>query len=86
MFPQPEIDPNSPTPVLLNQEGTKRVLAIPASKYDGGEPSILAAEAFRPGSDVIIFVRNIELMKGEEANAFRINVSDALGRNYRLKF
>lgn len=83
-FAQSETDPNSPTPVLLNQEGTKRVLAIPAWKYDGGDPNDLAAEVFRPGSEIILFVRNISLMKGEEANAFRINVSDGLGRNYRF--
>ncbi len=83
-FAQSETDPNSPTPVLLNQAGSKRVLAIPAWKYDGGDPNDLATEVFRPGSEVIFFVRNIELMKGEEANAFRINVSDALGRNYRF--
>jgi uncharacterized protein (DUF1800 family) len=82
---QADPDPNSPEPVLLRQENSKRILSVTATRSIGRvDPRKAQADAFAPGSDVVIFATNLDLMKGEGANAFRVNVTDAAGRNYRF--
>lgn len=83
-FAQSDPDPNSPVPVLLTQKDSKRVLAIPAPRSETADPTDKGAEAFEPGTDIIVFATNFDLMDGEGANAFRVNVTDADGRNYRF--
>lgn len=77
-------DPNSPAPVLLTQKDGKRVLAIPAPRFGHAAPTDKGADAFEPGTDIIVFATNFALMDGEGANAFRVNVTDANGRKYRF--
>ncbi len=37
-----------------------------------------------PNSKIVLFVTNLDLMEGEGANAFRVNVEDIKGRQYRF--
>ncbi|MGD9562633.1 MAG: DUF1800 family protein [Pyrinomonadaceae bacterium] len=80
---QDDGDPNSPTPVLMRAPGLKRVLAVSAEngRVRPNDPNI---EAFPPNSRVGVFVRDIKLMDGEGANAFRVYAEDARGRTYRF--
>jgi len=75
-------DPNSPTPVLLSIQGSNRAVALPAERAGRLQIKNAREEAFRPNSRVVIFVRNLTLMPGEGANAFRVYVEHANGRNY----
>lgn len=81
---QGDPDPNSPTPVLMSDAGTTTVLALKDGPIGRLSLSRLRSQAFQPGSRVILFVKNIRLMDGEGANAFRIDVEDANGRRYRF--
>lgn len=81
-FAQDDTDPNSPIPVLLTGSDTKRVLAISANSF--GRRKGRAEEAFAPGSTIVMFVTNVDLMEGEGANAFRLYVEDRNGRTYRF--
>ena len=81
---QVDSDPNSPVPVLLSQEGSTRALVETAGGLKRKPASFMREEAFAPGSRIKLFVTNIALMKGEGANAFRIDVEDALGRRFRF--
>ncbi|HMQ04146.1 MAG TPA: DUF1800 domain-containing protein [Pyrinomonadaceae bacterium] len=84
-FAQPqEPDPNSPTPIIVRAEGSKRVLAVPAETGARVEIRSRGRDAFTPSSRVAIFVTNIELMNGEGANAFRVHVEDSRGKRYRF--
>lgn len=83
-FAQEDPDPNSPTPVFLSIEGSGRALAYPAlksRKYSVARPS---REVFAPDMRIVLFVTNLELMKGEGPDAFRIIAEDAKGRTYRF--
>ncbi len=77
-------NPNSPTPILITEPNTKRALAVPAWKFNAEDPTAGAEQIHQSGSDVYLFIYNVQLMKGEGANAFRLNVQDAKGRNYRF--
>jgi uncharacterized protein (DUF1800 family) len=85
VFGQDDPDPNSPTPVLVSIEGSPRALAAPVVK---GQKTPLLAQmpepAFEPESKVRIFVGNVDLMKGEDANAFRVYAEDKNGHTYRF--
>lgn len=83
-FAQSDPDPNSPAPVLLMQKDSKRVLAIPVPRFGPADPSGRGDDTFEPGTDIIVFATNFDLMNGEGANAFRVNVTDANGRRYRF--
>ncbi len=75
-------DPNSPTPVLLSLQGSTRAVAVPAERLGKVRIKNVTEEAFRPDSRVVLFVSNLTLMPGEGANAFRVYVEHANGRNY----
>jgi uncharacterized protein (DUF1800 family) len=75
-------DPNSPVPVLMTIQGSNRAVALPAERLGAARIKSVTEEAFRPDSRVVLFVRNLSLMPGEGANAFRIYVEHANGRNY----
>lgn len=81
---QGDPDPNSPTPVLLTEVETTRALARTPKGGTKADLSRLAPQAFKPGSKVVLYVANLDLMKGEGANALRIYASDSLGRSYRF--
>lgn len=79
---QDDPDPNSPTPILLSQPDSTRALAVSKSEIGRKNSAKAAAQAFSPGDKVVLYVTNIELMDGEAANAFRLNVENSLGRQY----
>ncbi len=76
-------DPNSPTPVILSIEDSTRALATPSGKSGRTDLGKIEPQAFRPESKVVIYVTNVELLKGEGANAFRVYSQSADGRVYR---
>ncbi|MGI8884905.1 MAG: DUF1800 domain-containing protein, partial [Pyrinomonadaceae bacterium] len=78
-------DPNSPTPVLLSLNNSTRALAneLNSARRDK-RLSKEQALAFSPNSKIVIYATNIELMRNEGANAFRLYVQDRLGRKYRF--
>lgn len=79
---QDDSDPNSPTPILLSQPDSTRALAT--SRAESGRKNLAKAgsQVFMPGDKAVLYVTNIDLMNGEGANAFRINVENNLGRRY----
>lgn len=83
-FAQDDPDPNSPAPVLLRAKDSKRAYAVSADDSQRVSLSSVNREAFPPNSRVAIFVKNVDLMDGEGANAFRVYVEDSRGRQYRF--
>jgi uncharacterized protein (DUF1800 family) len=81
---QEDANPNSPTPVLLTAPDSARALATDASESLRGNLPSAEARAFALNQKVKLFVTNVELMEGEDANAFRVYVEDARGRQYRF--
>jgi uncharacterized protein (DUF1800 family) len=87
VWAQQEEDPNpdSPTPVLLSEaDSTSALTALPATKIKRSNQLRFQNRAFALNSTVTLYVTNIELMKGEGANAFRVYVEDEKGRKYRF--
>jgi len=81
---QDDSDPNSPTPVLLSQPGSARAVAVTPEELGRANLARNPARAFSPNKRITLFVTNIALMEGEGANAFRMNVQDIKGRQYRF--
>jgi hypothetical protein len=78
-------NPDSPTPVLLSEADSTRALThLPTMKTRRGGRLKFQNTAFSLDSVVTLFVTNIELMKDEGANAFRVYVEDANKRKYRF--
>ena len=75
-------DPNSPTPILISKSGSTRALVNSMENSDRRSSS--KSEAFKYNSEIVLFVTNIELMNDEGANAFRVHIEDANGRQYRF--
>lgn len=84
LFAQEDSDPNSPSPILLSIEDTNRVVAVDANKTERVNLFKVKENAFAPESEVVLYLTNVELMKGEEANAFRLYAEDSKGRLYRF--
>ncbi len=84
VFAQDDPDPNSPTPVLVKARDSKHAYAVSADESKRINLSSPSRDAFPPNSRVVIFVKNINLMDGEEANAFRLYAEDSNGRQYRF--
>jgi len=82
---QDDSDPNSPTPILLSLGNSTRALAneLNSARRDK-RLSKAQNRAFSPGSKILIYATNLELMKDEGANALRLYVKDGLGREYRF--
>jgi uncharacterized protein (DUF1800 family) len=83
VFGQDDPNPNSPTPILLTQEDSTRALTVLPQK--SGRKNLLKMQnqtAFQPEQKVDLYVTNIDLMKGEGANAFRVYVEDSKGKKY----
>ena len=81
VFPILAQDPNpdSPTPILMSEANSTRAPATTSENL-----SAVKGRTFLPGSKAVLFVTNLDLMEGESANAFRVNVQDAKGRRYRF--
>lgn len=81
-------NPDSPTPILISESdgSSLRALATDTNR------TVRAASAKRPikspafpmNARAVLYATNIELLDGEDATAFRINVEDTKGRNYRF--
>lgn len=80
----PEVDPNSPSPILLSEDGTTRVLAV--ESFSGKKTNLerIESRAFAPESKIVVFVTNLDLMKDEGANAFRAYIETKEGKSYRF--
>ena len=81
---QQDPNPDSPTPVLISEPDSTRALAMPISDSLRGNGSGLKSRAFMPDSKVVLYVTNLDLMENEGASAFRVNVEDLKGRQYRF--
>ncbi len=81
---QQDANPDSPEPVLITLPNSIRALAMPADNVSRGSVSPITSKTISPGSEVVLFVTNLDLMEGEDASAFRVNVEDAGGRQYRF--
>ncbi len=81
---QDDPNPDSPTPVLISETASTRALTTAPNTEKRGRLSKLQTGAFSPDSTVVLYVTNIELLKGEDASAFRVYVEDAKGRQYRF--
>jgi uncharacterized protein (DUF1800 family) len=79
VFGQSDPDPNSPVPVLMAAPDTMRVLA----RNDSGRRSADKA-SFHLNSRILLYVTNIDLMKGEGANAFRVYAVDSNRHVFRF--
>ncbi len=79
-----DTDPNSPTPILLSADNSTRVFAFPATRSGKLRSGKVVRESFAPGSKIVIYVTNLDLMRGEKENAFRVYTEDAKGRQYRF--
>src|SRR5437867_2772362 len=84
-YDEQDPDPNSPTPILLSMEGSTRALATPKTRAFGKlNPATSIQSAYSPGSKIDLYVTNLDLMKGEGANAFRVYAMDKNGHLYRF--
>jgi uncharacterized protein (DUF1800 family) len=84
-FSQEDPDPNSPVPIFVSIEGEARALAFRPNKTRRYSVEIPPQTAFAPDSKAVLLVANIELMKGEDASAFRVYARDQKGRTYRFQ-
>lgn len=85
-FPAQDEDPNpdSPTPVLLIENGSSRALTAMPDSPERTNSLRTKTRIFSQSSTVSLFVSNLDLMPDEGANAFRVNVEDTKGREYRF--
>ncbi|HMJ07755.1 MAG TPA: hypothetical protein VK468_02040, partial [Pyrinomonadaceae bacterium] len=81
---QDDPDPNSPTPVLLSEQDSTRALAVKSTRLGRSILPQTGQQAFTLNSKITLYATNIDLMDGEGANAFRINVEDAKGRHFQF--
>ncbi len=79
-----DLNPDSPTPILISEPNSTRALANKAGKASYEGLSEIKNKSFSPNSKIVLFVTNLELAKDEGANAFRLYVEDAKGRKYRF--
>lgn len=77
-------NPDSPTPVLLSEPTSTRALTSLPVKTRRGDQSRVTSSAFGLGSKVTLYVTNIDLMKDEGANAFRVYAKNKDGHVFRF--
>ena len=77
-------NPDSPTPILISQPNSTHALAFAANKSRRGNLSDTRVRPFASDSKIVIYATNLDLMKDEGANAFRVYAEDAGGRQYRF--
>ncbi len=80
---QSDPNPNSPAPVLLSENDTSRALVTDSKSRSKDIPNI-KSRAFKLNSRINLYISDIELMKGEGANAFRVYAKDSRNRLYRF--
>lgn len=74
---------DSAAPILISEADSSRALTANPDNWRGALPG-KNPELFPPGSRVVVFVTNIELLPDEKANAFRAFAEDTKGKKYRL--
>lgn len=82
---QGDPDPNSPAPVLLAGPDRERALAVDHRDWQGTVPAT-GPSVFVPSekANLVVFVKGLELMEGEAANAVRVFVQQRSGRTYEM--
>ncbi len=80
---QDDPNPNSPTPILISESDSIRALTNELG-VSNTKSRQTQSKAFRYDSKVRLFVTNVDLIKGEDADAFRVYAEDAKGRKYRF--
>lgn len=81
---QPDENFESSAPVLISEANSTKALTANPDNWRGELPT-KSSEIFQPGSRVVVFVTNIDLLPDEGANAFRAFAEDAKGKQFRLK-
>ena len=94
VFAETDPNPDSPIPVLISQNDSLRALVnLPGKSLNNFKTSGRLTsnfrertenEAFDYNSTIVLYVTNVELMNGEDANAFRVYIEDQTGRKYRF--
>src|SRR5688572_2201610 len=82
-FPQGDENFESSAPILISEADSTRALTANPDNWKGMLPK-KNSEIFLPGSRVVVFVTNINLLPDEGANAFRAFAEDSGGKRYRL--
>ncbi len=73
----------SPVPILLTENNGPIALAADYEKWRGTLPRTTAT-SFLPGQRIVLFVKYLELLRGEGANAFRLFGRDKHGERFRF--
>ncbi len=73
----------SSAPILISEADSTRALTANPDNWKGALPK-KNSEIFPPGSCVVVFVTNLDLLPDENANAFRAFAQDTSGKQYRL--
>ena len=77
-------NPDSPSPILISETDSTRALVSSDERSIPKISSKAQEQSFEYDSKIILYITNVELMKGEEANAFRVYVEDQNNRKYRF--
>ncbi|MEJ7863194.1 MAG: DUF1800 domain-containing protein [Pyrinomonadaceae bacterium] len=78
-----EEDFESSAPILISEANSTRALATNPGTWSGELP-LENSEIFLPGSRVVVFVTNVDLLPDEGASAFRVFAQDKNGKQFRL--
>lgn len=81
---QDDVDPNSPTPVLLSEANSTRALAVESGGRRLANPAKVQSRAFSSGARINLYATVMELASDEGANALRIYATDKTGKIYRF--
>ncbi|HEX8638355.1 MAG TPA: DUF1800 family protein, partial [Pyrinomonadaceae bacterium] len=81
---QDDIDPNSPTPVLLSEANSTRALAVESDGRRLMNPAKIQSRAFSSGARVNLYATGMELASDEGANALRVYAKDRADKIYRF--
>src|SRR5688572_10532253 len=83
VFAQSDQAFDSSAPILISQADSTIALTANPDNWRGALPG-KTSEIFPPGSRLVVFVTNIDLLPDENANAFRAFAEDINGKRYRL--
>jgi uncharacterized protein (DUF1800 family) len=81
---QEDIDPNSPTPVLLTEASSTRALAVESDGRRIPSLSKIPSRAFSLDAKINLYATGLELASDEGANALRVYAEDKAGKIYRF--
>ena len=83
---QEDPNPDSPSPALLADVDSTRILAVNTRGWHGGVPAS-GRLTFRPSrtDSVTIFVSNLSLLPGEGVNSLRVYLTQQSGKTFELQ-